>query len=493
MASKAENITLVAGDRVYFMGIGGTGMASVAGLAQQAGFDVIGSDMNLYPPMSTMLEALKIPVLSPYSPENIVKSKSKIVVVANALSRNHIELEAMLASDMKYTSFPAFLGEYFLEKRSTIVVAGTHGKTTTSSLMAHTLVQLGLKPGYLIGGIPRTLPNSFDLGKDGLFVIEGDEYDTAFFDKHSKFLHYRPKFLILNNIEFDHADIFPNLEAIEAEFAELLKLLPNPKSIIANTDDPGVVKLLNQLNLLDKVTRVATQGKDTEAAVRLLALNPPSAQDDGFWTLNVIIKELGQITLKTTLAGPHNAANTCQVLACLWQLFQNKQLPNFDVDSVVAAIKSFTGVKRRLDKLASVSGVDIYEDFAHHPTAVKTVIESMRKLYPSNRLLVAFEPKNATSRRNVFLKDFASSLSLADGVFIGPCPVDLRIPPEKRMDTSEMAKLIGDKARVFQDNEALLDSLVGIAKPRDTILFMSSGSFSGIQYRLGERLSHIEK
>ena len=465
-------------------------MASVAGLAQQAGYHVVGSDMNLYPPMSTMLEELNIPVLSPYAPENILKSNADLVVVANALSRNHIELEAMLGAQIPYTSFPAFLGDHFLSQRSTVVVAGTHGKTTTSSLMAHVLVQLGADPGYLIGGIPRTLPRSFDLGKGPIFVIEGDEYDTAFFDKHSKFLHYRPKFVILNNIEFDHADIFPNLAAIEAEFSSLLALVPDASTIIANTDDPGVAKLLEQLNLKDKVTSVAARGQSQTAQVRLLSLEAPTSNQDGYWNVTLEVAGLGKGTIRSQLAGPHNAANICQVVACLWSLSKNGLLPKLSFEAIAQAIASFTGVKRRLDKLASVSNIDIYEDFAHHPTAVKTVIESMRSLYPKNRLLVAFEPKNATSRRNIFMKDFADSLSLADGVFIGPCPVDQRIPADLRMDTAEMAKLIGTKASAFSDNETLLDGLVGLARPNDTILFMSSGSFSGIQYRLGERLAH---
>ncbi len=490
-ASTPKLPQLKPGDLVYFMGIGGTGMASVAGLAQEAGYQLIGSDANIYPPMSTMLEELKIPVLTPYAAANVTERRPALVVVANALSRQHVEIDALIQAGIPYTSFPAFLGHYFLEQRKTVVIAGTHGKTTTSSIMAHMLTQLGWDPGYLIGGIPRTLPRSFALGKGPLFVIEGDEYDTAFFDKNSKFLHYRPRYVILNNIEFDHADIFANLEAIEAQFAHLLRLVPSPELIIANVDDPGVVKLLRQLNLLNKVTAVATRGLAEKAQVSLLELNAPRGDKDQSWQLTVKTPDGKKHSFASDLAGPHNAANICQVIACLWRIKEQGDAPSsaFTFESLREPIASFTGVKRRLDRLSSSAGVEVFEDFAHHPTAVKAVIESLRTLYPKKRLIVAFEPKNATSRRNIFVKEFAASLGLADRVLIGPCAIDQRIPNEQRMNTDDMVRLIGERAQAFADNEALLESLVTQAKPNDTIVFMSSGSFSGIQYRIGERLA----
>ncbi len=479
---------LTKGDSVYFMGIGGTGMASVAGLAQEAGYAVSGSDANLYPPMSTMLESLRIKVHTPYDPKNLDAVKPKLVVVANALSRNHVELEALLKSTTPYTSFPAFLGEHFLGLRKTVVVAGTHGKTTTTSILTFVLLQLGWDPGYLIGGIPRDLEQSFALGTGSLFAIEGDEYDTAFFDKNSKFLHYRPKYLILNNIEFDHADIFKDLAAIETQFTALLKLMADKKAVIANVDDPGVAKLLRDLKLRDQVTAVAAKGLAPDAQVRLLDLQPPK-KGERHWRLKVQLADGQTTTLNTTLAGPHNAANICQVLACIWQIHKAGDAPAFPLAEIAAAIEQFQGVQRRLDKLSSVGDIEIFEDFAHHPTAVKVVIESLRAQYPERRLLVAFEPKNATSRRSIFMKDFANSLALADRVFIGACSVDPRIPSDERMNTTEMARMIGTSATAFDDNEALLNSLLQTAKSHDTILFMSSGSFSGIQYRMGDRLS----
>jgi UDP-N-acetylmuramate: L-alanyl-gamma-D-glutamyl-meso-diaminopimelate ligase len=235
---------------------------------------------------------------------------------------------------------------------------------------------------------------------------------------------------------------------------------------------------------------VATLGKNTSAKVKLLSLDAPAPGKGDLWTITVQTADGQNRTVKTHLAGPHNAANICQVLACLDLIQAAGDAPRVDFTKIAAAIQNFSGVKRRLDRLASVRDIDVFEDFAHHPTAVKAVLESMRTLYPGRRLIVAFEPKNATSRRNVFVKEFAKSLSVADRVFIGACPVDQRIPADQRMNTSEMAELIGERAQAFGDNEALLESLVALAKPNDAIIFMSSSSFSGIQYRLGERLSH---
>lgn len=479
---------LKAGASVYFMGIGGTGMASVAGLAQEAGFKVSGSDANIYPPMSTMLEHLGIKVHTPYAAENLQKANPDLVIVGNAMSRGHVELEALLASKIPYTSFPDFLGDNILDSRAPIVIAGTHGKTTTTSLISSVMVQLGWNPGYLIGGVPRDLPQGFTIGEGKLFAIEGDEYDTAFFDKDSKFLHYRPKYVILNNIEFDHADIFANLAAIEKQFSNLLGLVKNPKCIIANVDDPGVEKLLMQLGMRDKVTAVAAKGENPQAHLRLLELSSPRAGET-YWKVRMQLPTGQEVAIQTQLAGPHNAANICQVVACLWRVHEEGDTAEFAPLKIGQAIQQFQGVKRRLDRLSNVNDIEVFEDFAHHPTAVKAVIESLRALYPERRLIVAFEPKNATSRRSIFLQEFARSLSLADRVFIGACPVDQRIPADQRMDTGEMARLIGERASAFTDNEELLNSLVRTAKSHDAIVFMSSGSFSGIQYKIGERLA----
>ncbi|SME90261.1 UDP-N-acetylmuramate--L-alanine ligase [Pseudobacteriovorax antillogorgiicola] len=471
--------------QLYFIGIGGTGMASTAGLAQEAGFQVSGSDANLYPPMSTLLDDLKIPVRTPYSKDNINGLKTDMVIIANALSRGHEELEEILSQGFPYTSFPEFLGEMILKQRQSIVVAGTHGKTTTTSMMAHVLRSLGHDPGYLIGGIPKNFSKSFHLGSDAPFVIEGDEYDTAFFDKNSKFLHYYPKFLIFNNLEFDHADIFKDLAAIEHQFDLLFDRMDNKKNVLANWDDPGVRNFLETRKLAHEVTRVSTVGENADCDFHLEDVIPGQKS----WRAVVKTPRWGQLNFETSAIGQHNIANFTQVVACIDRLVSAQVIPEPDSLSLSQSIASFEGVQRRLDHLASVNDIEIYEDFAHHPTAVALVLQTFKRSYPDRRLFVAFEPRNATSRRNIFTKRYAEALNIADQVLLGYCPVDKRIPEELRMNTAVIAESIGSKAEFFESNEDLLNSLVAKMKPKDAIIFMSSGSFSGIQYKLANRLS----
>jgi len=484
------SIHLKQGAQIYFLGIGGTGMASVAGLCQEAGFVVSGIDGALYPPMSTMLADLKIPVRTPYAPSNLSDQHPDLVVVANALSRGHPELEAMLKSGLPYTSFPQLLGDVFLAERTSCVVAGTHGKTTTTSLLSHVLFELGEDPSFIIGGIPRNFPRSMRLGQSRLFVIEGDEYDTAFFDKGPKFLHYHPKHLILNNLEYDHADIYPNLEAIAAQFEHVVNLVSNKRQVIANIDDTGISDLINRMGLSHEVMRVATLGVSPRADVSVKSYKA-QALDAGtqLWTAQIETPQLGELTISTHLSGRHNLANIAQVIACLISLEDSGELKQrLAAPSLAAAIKSFQNVQRRLDLLASRGGIDIYEDFAHHPTAVRLVIEGFRAAYPKKRLLVAFEPRSASQRRNVFQQAFAAALGLADHVFIGECMQDQRIPASLRMNTEQLAQQAGPRAQSFATNDALLAGLKAELTPGDAVIFMSSGSFSGVQHRLAKDL-----
>lgn len=476
--------------KVYFVGIGGAGMASVAGLMQSAGYQISGSDVGIYPPMSTMLEELKIPVFSPYNEENIKRAAPDLAVIANALSRGNVELEYVLASGIPYTSFPAICGDTFIKEKIGVVVTGTHGKTTTTSLLAHILTDLGEDPGFVVGGIPRNFPRSFHLGKGKTFIIEGDEYDTAFFDKGPKFLHYHPNHLILNNLEFDHADIYPNVEAIEAQFVKLCGLVPSSGVIFANVDDPGIARLLGKVSPAARVVKVATIGKTSGAdvSVRNIAARA-NGPEEQIWSARIKTRTLGELAIETHLSGKHNIANIAQVIACIESLAELGHLANpLTAARILAALASFKNVMRRLDHLASGKGIDIYEDFAHHPTAVGLVIEGFRTAYPGRRLIVAFDPRNATSRRNVFQDAFAQKLGMADYVFIGPCPEDKRIPEAQRMDTRAMASAIGEKARAYDSHEALLDALKGFLHKGDAVIFMSSGSFNGIQHELARQV-----
>jgi UDP-N-acetylmuramate: L-alanyl-gamma-D-glutamyl-meso-diaminopimelate ligase len=477
------------GSTIYFMGIGGTGMAAVAGLCQEAGFRVIGSDNAMYPPMSTMLEELKIPVKTPYSAENFTSEKPDLVVVANALSRGHVELEALLRSGVPYTSFPKLTGDEFLSKRVGVVVTGTHGKTTTSSLTAHVLNELGEDPGFVIGGIPHNFPRSFRLGRGKTFVIEGDEYDTAFFDKGPKFLHYHPHHLIINNIEYDHADIYASVEAIEAQFDAVAQLVPAEGSIMANWDDPRVKNIFNRIKPKARVIKVSTTGKDKSADV---CLGQWAAREKNrgtqIWEAAVHTKSLGDIKIETTLSGIHMLANITQVVATIESLAQGGFIKKVTGQQIANAIASFKSVARRLDHLGHAGDIDVFEDFAHHPTAVGLVIEGFKAVYPKRRLHVAFEPKNATSRRNTFQKDYVKKLGLADAVYIGPCPEDKRIPADQRMNTVALAGEIGSKAHAFNSNDDLLSKMIESIGSGDAVIFMSAGSFSGIQYKLLDAL-----
>ena len=478
---------------IYFVGIGGTGMASVAGLCQMAGYRVSGSDAGVYPPMSTMLEYLKIPVKTPYSSSNLDGIKPDLVVVANVLSRGHVELERVLERGLPYTSFPKLLGDLFLSKRETCVVAGTHGKTTTTSLLAHVLLKLGEDPGYLIGGIPREQSQSFALGKGAPFIIEGDEYDTAFFDKGPKFLHYHPKHLIFNNLEYDHADIYPNVEAIEAQFERLLALVANKKNILANVDDPGVKRVLHRMGIKDQVTRVATLGQAASADISVLgATGRAVSETEQVWTATIRTQESGswgELPIETRLSGRHNLANIGQVVATVLSLRRSGALRgDVSPETLCRAIATFQPPKRRMDLLVHEGDVTVFEDFAHHPTAVRLVIEGFRAVYPGRRLIVAFEPRSASNRRNVFQKEYAKTLNNADLVLIGECAVDQRIPADQRFDPEALRRDIGSKASAFQTNLELLERLKAELKPGDSVIFMSSGSFSGIQHQLARTI-----
>ena len=473
-------------DHIYFMGIAGTGMASVAALAKEAGYFVTGSDSEIYPPMSTMLEQLKIPVAKPYQAENLEAAKPKLVVVANVLSKNNVEIEALNKTDIPYTSFPKFLGDFFLENRCSIVVSGTHGKTTTTSLLAYILTELGENPGFLIGGIPKNFSFSSRLGKGSTFVIEGDEYDTAYFDKGPKFLHYRPKHLIINNIEFDHADIYANLDAIKSQFIKLAESVPKTKNICANIDDPGVLDILKRMGLEKKVTTVACKGEAKDADVRVVTF---AAKQNGDWSVVIQSNQLGLLELTTQLHGAHNMANLAQAIAVLGNLVENSTIKPVNTDRLKEVVAGFEGVKRRLELLHQKNGISIFEDFAHHPTAVTEVIKAFRASRTDDRLIIAFEPKNASNRRNIFTDALATAFKLADRVLIGKCPIDLRIPEAERMDTELLRAKVGEKALAFTENEQLYSLLIQELKPGDAVIFMSSGSFSGIQHRLARDLS----
>lgn len=488
------DLALNPGSKIYFMGIGGTGMASVAGLMQAKGYTICGSDQQLYPPMSTMLENLGIQVHIPYSPENLRQEKPELVVVANCLSAGHPEITEMLDSGLPYTSFPHLLNQTVLAGPGNIVVAGTHGKTTTSSLVAWCLESLGVRPGFMIGGMPGNFAGSFSPGAGRFFVIEGDEYDSAFFDKGSKFLHYRPEYLVLNHIEFDHADIFKDERAVEQAFEKLVSQVSHPGKIIANLGDPGVSGLLRRMGLEQEVSGVWSQsvpasGIGSLCKTRLIQGRPLLSSEPGLqrWELSVWNEDLGTLEINSTIGGPHNFSNLCQTIGLLGELFRQAGLLDADLPKKISeALGQYKGVRRRLDYLGLCQGAEVYEDFAHHPTAVEQVIRAMRQARPQKRLLIAFDPANATCRRNVFMERYCQVFKLADQVLIGPVRTDHRIPEAERMDSAVLARMSGDHVRAFESIDGLREHLSTQLRPDDVLIFMSSGSFGTLPSALME-------
>ncbi len=468
--------------KIYFMGIGGTGMAAMAGLCQEAGFHVTGSDGPLYPPMSTMLQELAIPVHTPYSPQHLDSEQPDLVVIANVLSRGNVELEHALNLGLPATSFAQLLGECFLKQQLSVVVSGTHGKTTTTSLLAHLFDEFGLKPGFLIGGIAQNFGRSFRIGAGKIFVVEGDEYDTAYFDKGPKFLHYYPKLLLVNNLEFDHADIYPNLAAIQLQFGKLMTLVADRRSIVCNISSPGACEVVQQLGIARQITSVST---DPEIPADWI-LEDTRPIGTG-WQITAKHNDLGTFTMETALVGRHNAANILHALAICYRLLELGSIslaPTQFLKQFQENLRRFKSVKRRLELLGDEGDIEIYDDFAHHPTAISEVLTAVRSSSPTRRLIAAFEPRNATGRRSVLEADFARSLQGADVVWLAPSPTDLRIPEADRMNTQRLAANIGSHAIAFSTHESLFIHAKEFLKSGDTLVFMSPGSFEGVHFRL---------
>ncbi|MCB9229441.1 MAG: UDP-N-acetylmuramate:L-alanyl-gamma-D-glutamyl-meso-diaminopimelate ligase [Deltaproteobacteria bacterium] len=485
--------------KLYFMGIGGTGMASAAGLMKELGYQVTGSDQQLYPPMSDMLERLDINVQCPYPSGKLVAEQPAAVIVANCLSESHPFVRELLESKLPYTSFPGLLEQTVLQGSGNIVVAGTHGKTTTSSLLSWSLESLSLQPGYFIGGLPGNFSNSFRARKGHYFVIEGDEYDSAFFDKKSKFLHYNPEYLLLNHIEFDHADIFEDDSAVEAAFEQLVLKVPESGKIIANLSDPGVRKLLFRLDLPKKqivgVYPLMKENPDVdEHSLTTKLISFSYDQKKQLWQGRILHQKIGLIDFSSQIGGPHNMINICQTIGTLGELAAQGSIPYEGLNLRIAdALKTFKGVRRRLDFLGSFGGIEIYEDFAHHPTAVRQVIRSMRQARPESRLVLAFDPANASSRRNIFMPYYSEVFQAADRVFLGPPKEDLRIPVESRMDIGKLAQMSGAHVTPCCHHDTLAEMLINQLKPGDVVLLLSSGSFAGLAKTLTKELSGRQK
>ena len=462
------------GAHIHLMGICGTAMASLAGLLKEMNFKVTGSDQNIYPPMSTQLQELGIPVMSGYSAKNLA-TQPDLVIVGNVISAHFEEAQELMRLKIPYMSLPQALAKFVIGGES-IVIAGTHGKTTTTSLMAWVAHQCGLDPGFLVGGIPLNFSKSFKRPTSEWFVIEGDEYDTAFFDKGPKFLHYKPKYVILNGIEFDHADIYRDLEHVKASFARLLEIIPEEGVLIYPEQDLNVKELLPLARC--KVKKSFGLDCGDYAAIESLALNGRSH-------FSVLHQEQKIADLAIKQFGPHNRLNALAVFAMSAELGWTRS-------QTLQALASFNGVKRRQELIGQPRGAQVYEDFAHHPTAVRLTLQGFREQFPKRRLIAVFEPRSATSRRKVFQKDYVAAFAGADQIFVA-LPFDQsRIEEQDRFSTDELVEdllALGRKAQSFANNEELIEVLKNNIDKDDVLVLMSNGGFGGLYPKLLEALA----
>jgi UDP-N-acetylmuramate: L-alanyl-gamma-D-glutamyl-meso-diaminopimelate ligase len=456
------------------MGICGTGMASLAGILKQAGFHVTGSDQNVYPPMSHLLEKMSIPVMSGYGPENISPA-TDLVVVGNVITRINPEAVALSELKIPYLSFPQALKHFAFQDKKSIVISGTHGKTTTSSLAAWVLESAGLDPGFMIGGIPGNFKSNFKVGKGDHFVIEGDEYDTAFFDKGPKFLHYDPNITILTSIEFDHADIYKDLEHMLSSFRKLIRLIPRDGILIFNHDDPIVRPEIKAAQC-----PVRDYGFSDDAFYRAKHI---SLEED-LSCIEVLRGGDAYLTLKTPLYGRHNISNLLSVVAMSDAL-------GISDEALTQAVRTFKGIKRRQEIIGEKRGVLVLDDFAHHPTAVKETIDAVKSRYEDRRLIAVFEPRSNSSRRNIFQERYAESFNGADSIMIPEPPMMDKIPPEERFSSEKLVKDLekkGKKAFYFPDTDRLLNAMLDKARFGDVFLIMSNGGFDNIHRRMLDSL-----
>ena len=451
---------------IHILGACGTFMGGVALLAKRAGHRVSGSDQHTYPPMSTQLESEGIELFEGYSAEQFDPAPD-LVVIGNALSRGNPAVEYVLNSGLEYTSGPRWLGENYLRGKSVIAVAGTHGKTTTASMIACALERAGKKPGFLIGGVPNDFGHS---ARDGasFFVVEADEYDTAFFDKRAKFVHYRPDVVILNNLEFDHADIYPDLKSIQTQFHHLVRTIPGKGVIVSNARDANLESVLEQ-GCWSELQRFSLQ----EGADWQVELLTPDGSDLSFSCSG---EPIGRINW--SLCGRHNAMNACAALAACVAV-------GLEPDEALQGLASFSGVSRRMELLTVSEGIHVYDDFAHHPTAIRLTLEGLRRHVGNARVLVALEPRSNTMRAGVHIGELGPALVAADQVW-------LMAGTDIDWDPQEALRPLQGRGRVVTRSEDLLQQMMDSVKPGDYVVFMSNGAFESAPARFCELLQSHE-
>lgn len=468
--------------KIYFMGICGTAMGNIALMLQQQGHTVIGADTGIYPPMSDLLQQSSIELLEGYSAKRLASLKPDLVVVGNVISRGNEEIEWLLETNaFPYISLPELMHEQLLKKRKNIVASGTHGKTTTSTIAAYLLLQNKINPGFFIGGVPKCLPSGAQLGGNNApFVLEGDEYDSAFFDKRSKFIHYLPSILMINNIEFDHADIFHDLKDVQRTFSHCMRLVPRNGYILINAEDPNTLELLPA-----PWTQVLKVGFSSQSDLRIDDYQDlPTGSSfklyykGTFWT-----------DVSWPLSGTFNARNAAMASLASALAISPENPTQFDI----TALSSFNGVQRRQDILFQDNECIIMEDFGHHPTAIRETLRTLQNRYPNHTLIAAFEPRSNTASSRVFQNEFTEALGLADQVYMG-CIGKHNIPSEKQLDTELIALNLNQQsipAIAFGNNADLLKHLernLEAKKQPTLVCFFTNGSFDGIMHKLVERV-----
>jgi UDP-N-acetylmuramate: L-alanyl-gamma-D-glutamyl-meso-diaminopimelate ligase len=455
---------------VHFVGICGTGMAAAAAAMQEKGFAVTGSDQNVYEPMASFLAAKKIAVMNGYDEKNL-SHKPDLVVIGNAISRGNPEAEFVLDHKLRYCSLPELLKEFFIRGKHSIVVSGTHGKTTTTSLLAWVFERNGLNPSFFIGGIPNNFSQGARFTDSEWFIIEGDEYDTAFFDKRSKFVHYLPEITIVNNLEFDHADIFENLDAIKKSFSHFIRLIPRNGLLLGNGDDENLAPLLNVTHCPVKKFGL---GENNSAQAFNIRYGPTATEF-----------EIPSFAFHLNLIGELNVRNALAVVAASKHCgLSNKQIQS--------AFDTFKGIKRRMEVRGIAGGVTVIDDFGHHPTAIRETLRALRIKYPHQKIWAIFEPRSNTTRRKVFQDELASSFADADAVVVSEVarleqlPAEERLNPEKLMQDLNAAK---KNAAYLPDADSIVAHISKNVQGGDVVCIFSNGGFGGIHGKLLERLA----
>lgn len=459
---------------IYFIAIGGTGMAPLACLLQERGHRIGGVDGPLYPPMSSLLEAAGIEPLVGWDPSHLEPAPD-LVIVGNAVHRSNPEAVEVERRGIERISMPQALGRFFLADRRPLVVAGTHGKTTTTSMAAWVYSRCGADPGYLIGGVPRNFDRSFEIGRGERFIIEGDEYNAAYFDRGPKFLHYRPQTVLLTSVEYDHADLYPDPETLRAAYRQLVALVPEDGLLVACGDSQEV----REVAALAR-SRVIFYGLDpaNEVSPRALASGPEGSR------FTVADGAVGGVELALRVPGEHNLQNALAV----WAAARHDGL---GASETAAALAAFRGVKRRLEELGTARGVTVVDDFAHHPTAVGKSLEGLRQKHPGRRLVALFEPRSLTAGRAFFFDRYRQAFAHADAVLIAPLFHRRRLAPEERLDTVALARRLGEagvRAETCASVGEVLDRALEWAAAGDVMVTMSSGAFEGLPRRLLEAL-----